>query len=58
MFQLRRGSLSLAALLLKMRTRDSDERISTLVQVLRRTLEELMDNVKEILCQDTWALIT
>lgn len=50
--QLQRGSLGLAALLLKMRTGDSDERISTLVKVPRRTLESLMDKVREILLQD------
>ncbi|XP_041988982.1 uncharacterized protein LOC121740371 [Aricia agestis] len=50
--EIRRGSLGLAALLLKMRTGDSDERISTLVQVPRRTLENLMDKVREVLLQD------
>lgn len=35
-----------------MRTGDLDARISTLVQVPRRTLENMMDNVREILCQD------
>ncbi|XP_050685540.1 uncharacterized protein LOC126979974 [Leptidea sinapis] len=50
--QLHRGVLGTAALLLKMRTGDSDERIATLLQVPRRTLEGLMDKVREILCQD------
>ncbi|XP_023940272.2 uncharacterized protein LOC112047391 [Bicyclus anynana] len=50
--ELRKGSVGLASLLMKMRTGDSDERISTLVQVPRRTLEKLMDRIREILCQD------
>ncbi|XP_045455076.1 uncharacterized protein LOC123664602 [Melitaea cinxia] len=50
--ELRKGCLGLAALLIKLRTGDSDERISSLVQIPRRTLEGLMDNVREILCQD------
>lgn len=50
--QIKRGSVDLAALLLKMRTGDSNERISTLVKVPRRTLESLMDKVREVLLQN------
>ncbi|KAF9424291.1 hypothetical protein HW555_000430 [Spodoptera exigua] len=49
---IKRGSLGLAALLLKMRTGDSDDRISTLLKVPRRTLESLTDKVREVLLQD------
>ncbi|CAK1603536.1 unnamed protein product [Parnassius mnemosyne] len=48
----RKGCLGLAALLMKMRTGDSDERIATLVQVPRRTLENAIDKIREILLQD------
>ncbi|CAH2105465.1 unnamed protein product [Euphydryas editha] len=49
---LHRGSLGLLVFLLKLRTGDSDERIAMLVNVPRRTLEVLMDKVREILFQD------
>ncbi|CAK1602361.1 unnamed protein product [Parnassius mnemosyne] len=48
----RKGCLGLAALLMKMRTGDSDVRIATLVQVPRRTLENSIDKIREILLQD------
>ncbi|XP_072933637.1 uncharacterized protein [Epargyreus clarus] len=47
-----RGILGLGALLMKMRTGDSDDRLSQLLMVPRRTLERLMDKVREILVQD------
>uniref|UniRef100_A0A2A4JAT5 Uncharacterized protein n=1 Tax=Heliothis virescens TaxID=7102 RepID=A0A2A4JAT5_HELVI len=46
------GRLGLVSLLMKMRTGDSDERIATLVQKPRRSLETLMDRVREVLVQD------
>lgn len=50
--EIRRGNLGLAILLLKMRMGHSDEKISTLVQVPRRTLETLMDKVRRVVLQD------
>ncbi|CAH2088964.1 unnamed protein product [Euphydryas editha] len=46
-----RGSFALAAYLMKLRTGDSDERMSALLQVPRSTLERLM-NMAQILNQD------
>ncbi|KAF9405819.1 hypothetical protein HW555_013601, partial [Spodoptera exigua] len=40
-----------SALLCKMRTGDSDERISTLFKIPRRTLEDHMNKARGILCQ-------
>lgn len=47
-----RGSFALAAYLMKLRTGDSDERMSALLQVPRSTLERLMNMAREILNQD------
>lgn len=47
-----RGAFALAAYLIKLRTGDSDERISSLLQVPRSTLESLMNMAREILHQD------
>ncbi|CAK1587675.1 unnamed protein product [Parnassius mnemosyne] len=47
-----RGSFALAAYLMKLRTGDSDERMSALLQVPRSTLERLMNMTREILNQD------
>lgn len=44
--------MGLGALLIKMQTGDSDERLSQLLQVPRHTLERLMNNVRELLEQD------
>ncbi|RVE44543.1 hypothetical protein evm_010809 [Chilo suppressalis] len=49
---MRRGSLALTILLCKLRTGDSNERLSVLFQIPRRTLETLMDVAREILTQD------
>lgn len=47
-----RGILGLAALLMKLRTGESDDRLSKLFDVPRRTLERLMHSIREILVQD------
>ncbi|KAH9635586.1 hypothetical protein HF086_012255 [Spodoptera exigua] len=47
-----KGLLGLAALLIKMRTGESDVRLSTLLDVPRSTLERLMNKSREILVQD------
>ncbi|KAH9636744.1 hypothetical protein HF086_007642 [Spodoptera exigua] len=47
-----RGSFALAAYLMKLRTGDSDERMSALLQVPRSTLERHMNMAREILNQD------
>lgn len=47
-----RGVLGLAAWLMKMRTGESDDRISILLEVPRRTLERLMHTIRELLLQD------
>lgn len=46
---MRRGSLALTALLCKLRTGDSNERLSGLFQIPRRTLETLMNVARESL---------
>ncbi|XP_075984951.1 uncharacterized protein LOC142982375 [Anticarsia gemmatalis] len=50
--EIKGGKLGLVSLLIKIRTGDSDERIATLVQKPRRSLETLMDRVREVLVQD------
>lgn len=50
--QSHKGILSLAALLIKMRTGESDVRLSTLLEVPRTTLARLMSKCREILIQD------
>lgn len=47
-----RGILGLGTLLMKLRTGESDDRISKLIGVPRRTLERLMNKVRELLVQD------
>ncbi|KAF9820224.1 hypothetical protein SFRURICE_010216 [Spodoptera frugiperda] len=47
-----KGLLGLAALLIKMRTGESDVRLSTLLDVPRSTLKRLMNKSREILVQD------
>ncbi|XP_063898807.1 uncharacterized protein LOC135119097 [Helicoverpa armigera] len=47
-----RGATGLAAYLTKLRTGDSDQRLSTLFKVPRSTLERLMNNARELLTQD------
>lgn len=44
--------IGFCAFLCKMRTADSDERISALFQIPRRTLEGYINQAREILCQD------
>ncbi|XP_047029464.1 uncharacterized protein LOC124637154 [Helicoverpa zea] len=50
--QMHRGSTALAALLLKLRNGDSNERIASLFQMPRSTLENLMSKARELLQQD------
>lgn len=50
--EIKSGRLGLVTLLLKLRTGESDERIATLVQKPRRSLEVLMDKVREVLVHD------
>ncbi|XP_047024539.1 uncharacterized protein LOC124633388 [Helicoverpa zea] len=50
--RMHKGLLGLAALLIKMRTGESDVRLSTLLDVPRSTLERLMNKSREILVQD------
>lgn len=50
--QMHRGSTALAALLLKLRNGDSNERIASLFQIPRSTLENLMSKARELLQQD------
>ncbi|KAH9642646.1 hypothetical protein HF086_008259 [Spodoptera exigua] len=52
LIEMHRGILGLGALLMKMRTGDSDDRLSQLLMVPTRTLERLMDKVRAILVQD------
>ncbi|CAG4980978.1 unnamed protein product [Colias eurytheme] len=47
-----RGILGLGTLLMKLRTGESDDRISKLIGVPRRTMERLMNKVRELLVQD------
>lgn len=49
---MRNGTLALAAYLMKIRTGDSNERISTLLNVPRTTLIRLLNKVRGILTQD------
>lgn len=50
--EMRNGSLALTAYLIKLRTGDSDERISTLLNIARSTLSRLMSKARDILNQD------
>lgn len=50
--EMHKGILGLGALLMKMRTGESDVRLSTLLDVPRSTLERLMNKCREILVQD------
>lgn len=50
--QMHRGSFALTALLYKLRTGDSGDRLSSLFQTPRRTIEKLMDEAREILVRD------
>lgn len=50
--QIHRGSTALGPYLMKLRTGDSDERISSLLQIPRSTLERLMAKAREKLHQD------
>ncbi|RVE41315.1 hypothetical protein evm_014038 [Chilo suppressalis] len=50
--EIKRGILGAAALLIKMRTGDSDERLATLLDIPRSSLERLMGKVREIFLQD------
>ncbi|XP_023954035.2 uncharacterized protein LOC112057726 isoform X2 [Bicyclus anynana] len=50
--ELRFGEMGLMALLIKSRTGDSNTKLATLMNKPRRTLEGLMDKVREILGQD------
>lgn len=47
-----RGILGLAAILIKMRTGDSDERLGTILEIPRTTLERLMTTVRVLMLQD------
>lgn len=47
-----RGVTGLVGLLIKFRTGDPDNRIASLMEISRSTLERLMKNVREILLQD------
>ncbi|XP_075981959.1 uncharacterized protein LOC142980452 isoform X2 [Anticarsia gemmatalis] len=49
LLEIPRASLALAAYLIKLRTGDSDERLSTLLKVSRRTLEKWLHQVRDIL---------
>ncbi|XP_045504504.1 uncharacterized protein LOC123701151 [Colias croceus] len=50
--EMHKGMLALAAFLIKIRTGESDVRLSTLLDVPRSTLERLMNKCREILIQD------
>lgn len=46
-----KGTLALAAYLMKLRTGDSNERLATLLKVSRRTLEKWLHEVRELLTE-------